>query len=874
MEQARLLRTMEKKQYPANTIIFNKGDPGDGLYAIQEGTVEIFMEQDFGPKNILAVLTEGQCFGEMALLSNEPRTASAVAQSDVLLLKIGPELFERMLAEQTSVSAGISRLLCRRLAQNNRALQAAKSNQLQMITAMLEKLPGELQQVLGAASMLPFPSLIFLSNYFRIPDLAGAVKEHAATFSYLAELDNINGTIHTDSALRHILQQFYREAADEGARNQLLMAAAAYYLENKMPLKAMELYKENSFWQEACNLIRDQEQLYKDYKTASKEEFFYLLGYLENCSIEILLKNYDIFMLFMKSYLEKDPATGLTIVEAGLKATQSLEQPQIAELYAYAAKFCNELELEQKALEYLNIAFNYSSTQGDSFFQLGQSSMRDAVLSGDQQRAFQLARRNIESAQQVSLAQNARRWFGKSNILTAIVLLVCVSFLLYFGRAEPFIGLDQKGMLFLGISLAAMLLWIFELFPPYLVALLMAMSWVLGGLVTAEKALSGFSFPIWIFAVAILGLSAALSKSGLLYRLSLIILRLFPPTYRGQLAGLAAGGLLLSPLIPSAIARVALASPVALGIAESMGFSDRSKGSAGLGLTAMVFFGMITPFFLTAGAINFVALGLIPDVKISWLEWFWWSLPLMLFFSVFMFISILVLFRQQDTRHLSSQLLKDQLATLGSLTRQEYITMIVVGTVMLSLILQPLHNLDSVWVVLIGFSLLVVGGLLDKNTLKTGIDWPFLLYIGITFSFAEVTTHLGVTAWLAGNLTSSLSPFIVSPYILLPAIAVLVFLVSFVIQDNPVVIILTLSLLPLVREAGIHPWLLIFIIILAGSPFFFSYQSTIYLTAYYGTDEKAFSHRQGRALSYCYALIAIAGIVICIPFWKLAGLIA
>lgn len=84
MEQARLLGTMQKIQYPAGAIIFNKGELGDGLCVIQEGNVEIFIQQAGGAKNTLAVLAKGQLFGEMALLTSEPRAASATALSDVL----------------------------------------------------------------------------------------------------------------------------------------------------------------------------------------------------------------------------------------------------------------------------------------------------------------------------------------------------------------------------------------------------------------------------------------------------------------------------------------------------------------------------------------------------------------------------------------------------------------------------------------------------------------------------------------------------------------------------------------------------------------------------------------------------------------------
>lgn len=127
------------------------------------------------------------------------------------------------------------------------------------------------------------------------------------------------------------------------------------------------------------------------------------------------------------------------------------------------------------------------------------------------------------------------------------------------------------------------------------------------------------------------------------------------------MAGLSVCGLILSPLIPSAIAKVALTSPLALGISESMGFADQSKGSAGLGFTSLIFSGLFIPFFLTASYVNFMVLGMIPGEYISWLEWFWWSMPLMIFFSVCMFGVISLLFKPENLpKKLSKQLLKDR----------------------------------------------------------------------------------------------------------------------------------------------------------------------------------------------------------------------
>jgi CRP/FNR family cyclic AMP-dependent transcriptional regulator len=94
--------------------IFHEGDPGDTLYFVIDGKVRIHT----GGED-LAVLGERQVFGEMALLDSEPRSASATAQSSVVLLKILRDDFHEILAEKAEIAQGIIKVLTRRLRTTN-----------------------------------------------------------------------------------------------------------------------------------------------------------------------------------------------------------------------------------------------------------------------------------------------------------------------------------------------------------------------------------------------------------------------------------------------------------------------------------------------------------------------------------------------------------------------------------------------------------------------------------------------------------------------------------------------------------------------------------------------------------------------------------
>lgn len=90
--------------------VFNKGEPGDTLYVIVSGRVQVHD----GAVN-LNELGEGDVFGEMALLDPEPRLASVTALEDARLLRLDEESFQELLEEQSEIARSIIKVLTRRL---------------------------------------------------------------------------------------------------------------------------------------------------------------------------------------------------------------------------------------------------------------------------------------------------------------------------------------------------------------------------------------------------------------------------------------------------------------------------------------------------------------------------------------------------------------------------------------------------------------------------------------------------------------------------------------------------------------------------------------------------------------------------------------
>ncbi|QQO11187.1 Crp/Fnr family transcriptional regulator [Breznakiella homolactica] len=102
------------RTYPKDSMLFSEGEPGDELYIIQKGSVKITKIVD-NNEVLLAVLKTGDIFGEMALLESKPRSASAVAYEDTMVLAVNRANFERMVGTQPQIIARLTQLLSERI---------------------------------------------------------------------------------------------------------------------------------------------------------------------------------------------------------------------------------------------------------------------------------------------------------------------------------------------------------------------------------------------------------------------------------------------------------------------------------------------------------------------------------------------------------------------------------------------------------------------------------------------------------------------------------------------------------------------------------------------------------------------------------------
>jgi CRP-like cAMP-binding protein len=110
-------------RFSAGKPIFEEGEVGMEMYVIQSGTVEIYKRSRRGEEKLLATLEKGDFFGEMSILEDVARTASARAKSDVELVRINQSTFDEMLRHNAEIAVRMLRKLSRRLRETTKLLE-------------------------------------------------------------------------------------------------------------------------------------------------------------------------------------------------------------------------------------------------------------------------------------------------------------------------------------------------------------------------------------------------------------------------------------------------------------------------------------------------------------------------------------------------------------------------------------------------------------------------------------------------------------------------------------------------------------------------------------------------------------------------------
>lgn len=130
-ELIQIERVLHERHYGPGEVVFNEGEPGAGLYIIKKGAIEITKKIAGGDAIQLAIIPERSFFGELALLDETPRSASALALTQSTLYGFSKPDLEHLLERNqrlgVKIILNLSKLVTRRLIKSNENLEVVQA---------------------------------------------------------------------------------------------------------------------------------------------------------------------------------------------------------------------------------------------------------------------------------------------------------------------------------------------------------------------------------------------------------------------------------------------------------------------------------------------------------------------------------------------------------------------------------------------------------------------------------------------------------------------------------------------------------------------------------------------------------------------------
>jgi di/tricarboxylate transporter len=465
------------------------------------------------------------------------------------------------------------------------------------------------------------------------------------------------------------------------------------------------------------------------------------------------------------------------------------------------------------------------------------------------------------------------RWLRDRRVIgLLLVLVLCGSSTALLSTT----GLTIPRIMLMELLVVATIAWSLQALSFHTVSIALPVATVLLGIAPATVAFSGFSSPTWFLVLGVFGLSAAISKTGLLYRLTLMMMKHFPRNYVGQAFAVALSGLILTPIVPSPNGRLILSSPLVLTLTEILGFKKGSPGALGLSMANLLGYGNMSIMFMNGSFVCFFMIALLPSDVGSAITWgYWFKTAFFLSASYFFcfYLAIIALYRPEETRPLVPAVINAQLRTLGPLSRDEKVCLAAVTISLAGFLTQSWHHVDAAWIVLSSLLILFGTSVLDDKTIRANIDWAFILSLGALIGFGGVISASGLTQIVAETAKPYLEFFTGSKFIFLVVVALGVVVIRFILPAFPALVVCMLALLPIGLSLEINPFVIGLVVLLVNEPWFFPHQNLIFQTLMSSSEGRLFDHRQTVKLAFLHVIIAVLAIACSFPYWKYLGLI-
>ena len=462
--------------------------------------------------------------------------------------------------------------------------------------------------------------------------------------------------------------------------------------------------------------------------------------------------------------------------------------------------------------------------------------------------------------------------------ILGVVLFVIIGVILepstaLSASAEKVGSNGRSAMIVLGSLVWAICWWVGTVVPDWATGVVLMLIWTISG--TAEFGVSFSQYSgsiVWLLIGAFL-IAGAVNKTGALKRISLMLMKIFPASFRGQMLALMGVGTIISPLVPSSTAKAVLGSNLALSTGKAMKFGPNSKGMTGLFMSAWVGWSLTVPAFMTASAFGFMLKGALPKeiaAQITFGKWFITMLPWLIVLLVGMFIVINILYKPEQNASIPKEYVQQEIDDLGKMSTKELLSIIILVACIICWILEKRIGVAAEITALVGAILCFLFGVLEPKDLSQRVSWPLIVFVGAVIQLGNMFGLTGINGWL----TEVLKPIFLTlhnRFLMVIVVVIVVTLVRFLVASQGANLLLFVAILtPVAISTGINPWIMGLIVYVSQQLWFAPYQSTTYTPAL-GVMEGNMLHSDAVKGCFGYVIVSLVGLLISTPYWMMLG---
>lgn len=457
-----------------------------------------------------------------------------------------------------------------------------------------------------------------------------------------------------------------------------------------------------------------------------------------------------------------------------------------------------------------------------------------------------------------------------------IFLIVGLAAGIAIAMITPPAGLEVQAMRVIGVLVCGIVWWAGQVIHEAVTAILMCVAFVVVAKVPVGTAFSAFSGTTYWLLVAAFSLGAAIKACGLLERIAIILLKLFPKSYRGQVLGLMAVTTITSPFVPSKAAKCTVLSPLTRGISDAMGYQNEGKEATGLFLAYYSAICFSPAMFITASVTTAALVGMLsPEVQAEYtmVKWAISALPWIIPFFIANYLYISMRYKPASGQKLDISFLEERSKELGPWRREEKIMGVIMLLTVLSWVFKKYTGIPEYATALIAMCASVVFGILPAKRWRTDVAWESLIFIACCVGLGTVLPSVNITTWLSDVVGPYTTGFFSNPFLLIIGLAAVTLVVRFLIlSEIGYLSVFTALLIPLGMAAGINPWIVGFILNAFVIGWFLPYQSSVYLTAIYSAGEGWVTTKDTTKYCIIYCALGLICMFIAYFIWNFMGI--